>query len=180
MNAVVDKTLIDRLYEASQAGVKIHLIIRGICCLRPGVKGLSENIEVISILGRFLEHSRIFYFQSNGQERIYLSSADWMPRNMDRRIEILFPIEGKENKHRIKHEILMALLADNTKARVLDGKGNYNLRKPKDGEEAISAQHKFIKIAREQGVKSLSYEEAIHHDFSKKGRPVAKKDRNKR
>lgn len=180
MNALVDKTLIDRLYEASHAGIKVHLIIRGICCLRPGVKGLSENIEVISILGRFLEHSRIFYFHANGQDRIFLGSADWMPRNMDRRVEILFPIDGKENKNRIKNEILMTLLADNTKARTLDAKGNYTLRKPREGEEPVNAQHKFIKIAREKGVKSLSYEEAIHHDFSKKGRPVAKKDRPKR
>src|SRR5262249_57025950 len=98
MNALVDEDIIRALYDASKAGVRIRLNVRGICCLKPGVKGLSDTIEVVSIVDRFLEHARIFYFANGGDEDIYLSSADWMPRNLDRRIEILFPIDDRENR----------------------------------------------------------------------------------
>ena len=125
MNAFSDKTLIKKLYEASKAGVKIDLIVRGICCLRPGIKGISENITVRSIVGRFLEHSRAYYFHHNGEERLFLSSADLMTRDMENRVEILFPIFDGQIKKRIK-EILLIYLADNTKAREQDEFGQYH------------------------------------------------------
>ncbi|MBM4764507.1 RNA degradosome polyphosphate kinase [Bacillus sp. B15-48] len=125
MNSLTDKRIIIKLYEASSAGIKIDLIIRGICCLRPGIAKVSDNIRVISIVGRFLEHSRIFYFHHNGEEKVFLSSADWMTRNMDKRIEILFPIFEGRLKQRIKH-ILQLHLNDNTKARELTSSGTYH------------------------------------------------------
>ncbi len=176
-NGLVDQQIIDKLYEASCAGVKIKLIIRGICCLRPGVPGLSENIEVISIIDRFLEHSRIFYFKAAGLHRVFVGSADLMARNMNRRIEATFPIEDTDIKHRIIHEILGITLSDNVKARELNADGTYTLRTPAEGEEVIRSQEKFIQLAREEGVKSLPYDKAIKHAGSKKdsGRPIAKK-----
>ncbi len=125
MNSLTDKTIIMKLYEASNAGVKIDLIIRGICCLRPGIKSVSENIRVRSIVGRFLEHSRIYYFHHNGEEKIFLSSADLMTRNMDRRVEILFPIFEGDSKIRLK-DVLASALADNVKAREQDADGRYH------------------------------------------------------
>jgi polyphosphate kinase len=124
MNSLTDKPIIMKLYEASCAGVTIELIIRGICCLKPGVAGVSENITVRSILGRYLEHSRIFYFHRNGKEVIYLSSADWMTRNMEKRIEIVFPVYSAHIKERIK-EVLFISLEDNQKARMLQSDGSY-------------------------------------------------------
>jgi len=125
VNSLVDEGIIKKLYEASCAGVKINLIVRGICCLKPGVKGLSENIEVRSIIGRFLEHSRIFYFYNDGDEKIYLASADWMSRNLDRRVELMFPVEEKYNYQRIK-SVLDIYLSDNIKARKLNSDGVYS------------------------------------------------------
>ena len=119
LNSVVDPAIISAMYEASSAGVKITLIVRGICCLIPGVKGLSENIEVISIVGRYLEHSRVYYFYNNGEEEIYLSSADFMQRNLDRRVEIAFPIEDQKLKDEINRTLIKASLKDNIKARIL-------------------------------------------------------------
>lgn len=135
MNSLTDKSIIMKLYEASSAGVKIDLIIRGICCLRPEIKGVSENIRVRSIVGRFLEHSRIYNFHHNGEEKTYLSSADMMTRNMDRRVEILFPIFDGDIKNRLNH-ILASALADNVKAREQDEEGVYHyvLRGKKDPE----------------------------------------------
>ena len=118
MNALEDIQIIEKLYAASQAGVKIRMIVRGICSLVPGVEGLSENIEVRSIVGRFLEHSRIFYFNNNGNGRVFLSSADWMTRNFDRRIELLFEITKPEIKSHVQF-ILDNYLKDTRKARVL-------------------------------------------------------------
>ncbi|AWB09700.1 polyphosphate kinase [Thermodesulfobium acidiphilum] len=138
MNALVDDEIIDELYDASSKGVKIDLIIRGICCLRPGIKGISENIRVISIVGRFLEHSRIFYFKNNSNEEVYLSSADWMPRNLDRRIEIIFPIENERIKERIKR-CLNIMLKDNTKARELREDGTY-VRVTQSSQNKIDSQ----------------------------------------
>ncbi|MBW3637040.1 MAG: polyphosphate kinase 1, partial [Armatimonadetes bacterium] len=117
MNSLVDPSAIKALYRASQAGVQIDLIVRGICCLRPGIPGLSENIRVRSIIGRFLEHSRVFYFQNGGEEEILCGSADWMPRNFFRRVEIIFPILDPHLRDRLKNEVLLGALADNTKAR---------------------------------------------------------------
>ena len=125
MNSLVDANIIDALYDASCAGVKIDLIVRGICCLRPGVPGLSENITVRSITGRFLEHSRIYYFYNEGQEDIYLSSADWMPRNLIRRVELLFPVEDPDCKARVM-EVLDVELEDTVRSHFLDSDGSYH------------------------------------------------------
>lgn len=125
MNSLVDASIIDALYEASCAGVAIDLIVRGICCLRPGVPGLSENITVRSITGRFLEHSRIYYFYNEGQEDIYLSSADWMPRNLIRRVELLFPVEDPDCKARVM-EVLNVELEDTVRSHFLDSDGSYH------------------------------------------------------
>ena len=173
MNALVDKSIIDKLYEASQKGVEIELIVRGICCLKPGILGLSEKIRVRSIVDRFLEHSRIFFFNNSGQEEFYLSSADWMPRNMDRRIEILFPIKSTELKKRLSNEILETYLLDNEKVRFLSSDGSYN--KPDYKEQTrIKAQARFIEIARQRGLKSLPYEKAVRHNPELKSRPLAR------
>ena len=125
MNSLTDKAIIEKLFEASQAGVKIQLIIRGICCLKPGIPGISENIEVVSIVGRLLEHSRIYYFHNNGDERIYLSSADVMTRNMIKRVEILFPVEDKNIAARLL-DFMNLQLSDNQKGRYQDQYGNYH------------------------------------------------------
>jgi polyphosphate kinase len=125
MNALVDPDVIRALYRASQAGVKIDLLVRGICCLRPGVEGVSDNIRVASVVDRFLEHSRIFSFHNGGKDELYLSSADWMPRNFIRRVELLFPVEDPAIKARVRDEILAVMLADNVKTRVLRPDGSY-------------------------------------------------------
>src|SRR5262249_14795732 len=124
-NSLTDTILIEELYNASNAGVPITLIVRGVCCLRPGVPGLSENIRVVSILGRFLEHSRIYLFENGGNHEIYLSSADLMHRNLNRRVEILFPIEDPDHCRRLHREIIDNALADNTKASWLQPDGTY-------------------------------------------------------
>jgi polyphosphate kinase len=125
LNSLVDGETIEALYQASQAGVPIDLVIRGICCLRPGLPGISENIRVRSIVDRFLEHSRVMVFGDAGKERIYLSSADWMPRNFERRVEVMFPVEAPELKRRICEEIIPVYLRDNSRARVLMPDGSY-------------------------------------------------------
>ncbi len=139
MNSITDKPIITKLYDASQAGVKIDLIVRGICCLRPGIKGISENIRVISIIDRYLEHSRIFYFYQNGKEDLYCSSADWMTRNMRKRIEILFPILDAGHKSYIK-DMLALQLVDNVKARIQRADGSYVYLKQEAGQERIQSQ----------------------------------------
>ena len=146
MNALVDPEIIATLYEASQAGVQIDLVIRGICCLRPGLSEVSENIRVISIVGRYLEHSRIFYFQNDGQEEIYLGSADWMPRNLDRRVEAITPVEEPSLVKRLK-EILEILLEDNRYAWELQADGTYIQRHPQADESERSAQNIFMEMA---------------------------------
>lgn len=138
VNSLVDPQIIDCLYDASQSGVKIDLIVRGICCLRAGVPGLSENITVRSIIGRFLEHSRIYYFYNDGQEDLFLSSADWMPRNLDRRIELLFPIEDQQVHSRVM-EVLDVNLADTVKARIMQPDGSYT-RIDRRGKPLIDSQ----------------------------------------
>jgi polyphosphate kinase len=125
MNALLDKNIITALYRASQAGVKVDLLVRGTCALRPGVRGISDNIRVTSIVGRFLEHSRIYYFANGGQEVIYLGSADWMPRNLYERVEVMFPVKDPMLRDRIRHEMLDAYLADSLKSRVLRPDGSY-------------------------------------------------------
>lgn len=152
MNSLVDPRVIRALYRASQAGVQIDLIVRGICCLRPGVPGVSENIRVISIVDRFLEHSRVFVFGEGGRQRIYASSADWMPRNFQRRVEVMFPIEDPAGRKRIMEEVLGICLQDNVKARVLQPDGTY-IRVPA-GEPRIQTQVVLSERAREQRVVS--------------------------
>ncbi|HOT91343.1 MAG TPA: polyphosphate kinase 1 [Anaerolineae bacterium] len=140
MNQLVDKECIVALYRASQAGVKVDLQVRGICCLRPGIPGVSENIRVTSIVGRFLEHTRIFYFHNGGDEEILLGSADLMPRNLDRRVETLFPIEAPELRTAIRDHILRIHLRDNVQARLLTPEGVYKRIHAKPGEEEINSQ----------------------------------------
>lgn len=140
LNSLVDPVIISALYEASNSGVEIKLIVRGICCLVPGVQNLSENIEVKSIVGRFLEHSRIFYFFNNGNEEIYLSSADMMQRNLDRRVEVAFPIEDQTLKQELIKTVIKYCLKDNVKARKLNQDGTYTLIKASDGEKKINSQ----------------------------------------
>lgn len=142
MNSLVDPTIITTLYEASQVGVEIDLIVRGICCLRPGVKQISEKIRVISIVGRYLEHSRIFYFQNNGAEELYIGSADWMPRNLDRRVEAVTPVEEPDLAKDLQ-EILSIMLSDNRQAWELQPDGSYVQRRPKSGEPERNA-HKLL------------------------------------
>jgi polyphosphate kinase len=142
MNALVEQNVIRALFAASQAGVEIDLIIRGICCLRPGVPGVSENIRVRSIIGRFLEHTRVFYFHNNGKEEIFGSSADWMDRNLHSRVETCFPIEDKKVRERMIRE-LKYYLEDNTRAWELQSSGCYVLSTPGKA-EPVSAQLRLL------------------------------------
>ncbi|MBD2438629.1 polyphosphate kinase 1 [Nostoc sp. FACHB-110] len=146
MNSLVDPQIIATLYEASRAGVEIDLIIRGICCLRPGLKDISENIRVISIVGRFLEHSRIFYFYNNSQEEIYIGSADWMRRNLDRRVEVITPIQDQDIAKDLQ-EILGIMLADNRQAWELQADGTYIQRRPGDDCPEANSQITFMNMA---------------------------------
>ena len=147
MNSLVDPEIISALYEASQVGVNIDLIIRGICCIRPKVKGLSDRIRVISVIGRFLEHSRIFYFSNGGEEQVYIGSADWMPRNLDARVEVITPVEEGALIKELK-QILEIILADNRQAWDLKADGTYIQRVPKDGEPEMSSQKHFMSQGR--------------------------------
>jgi polyphosphate kinase len=146
MNALCEGEVIEALYQASQAGVKIDLVIRGVCSLRPGVRGLSENITVRSVVDRFLEHSRIFYFENDGKPEIYLGSADWMPRNFFRRVESVFPIEDPALRRRISDELLAIPLADEAKAWFLQPDGSYH-RKARKSRRPIRSQVEFIRLA---------------------------------
>jgi polyphosphate kinase len=156
MNALLDKTVVQALYRASQAGVEIDLIVRGICALRPGVRGVSDRIRVRSIVGRFLEHSRIYYFGNDGDEEIYIGSADWMPRNLYERVEVLVPLRDEMLRQRVHSEILDAYLADNRKARILLNNATYirawqtpgsRSRRPPMGAAAFSAQDFLMSVA---------------------------------
>jgi polyphosphate kinase len=150
LNALVDQELIEKLYEASCAEVTIDLIVRGICCLRPKIPGLSENIRVISIVGRFLEHSRIYYFENAGDMSVYLSSADWMPRNFFRRIEVAFPIETPALRDQIINDVIPTFLHDRVKARELQPDGTYRRLKPEGPEPVRQAQWQFREVSRER------------------------------
>ena len=147
MNALVDKRMIRLLYEASQAGVQIDLLVRGICCLRPGIRGVSENIRVISIVGRFLEHSRIYYFRNAGKEEIYLGSADLMPRNLNRRVEVIFPVRDSKAIRHLRDEVLATYLADVAKARYMQPDGNYVRDANHAVDGATNSQQWFINRA---------------------------------
>jgi polyphosphate kinase len=147
MNALLDKNVIEALYRASQAGVPIDLNVRGMCSLRPGVPGISDNIVVRSVVGRLLEHSRIFYFENGGEDEVYISSADWMPRNLYERIEVLCPVLDPTLKQRVKNEILAAYLADNVKSRFLNRNGDYVRAPRRRGQQDFSAQDFLIAVA---------------------------------
>jgi len=156
VNSLLDKDIVRALYSASQAGVEIDLLVRGICSLRPGIRGISDRIRVRSIVGRFLEHSRIFYFENGGDPEVYLGSADWMPRNLHERVEVLFPLKSPLLRDRVVHEILAALLADNVKTRFLQKDGRYlrpwqspkgRGKRPPRGVAAFSAQDFLIGLA---------------------------------
>jgi len=146
MNSLVDTQIIATLYEASRAGVQIDLIVRGVCCLRPGMKEISENIRVISIVGRFLEHSRIYYFYNKGQEEIYIGSADLMPRNLDRRVEVITPVQDSDIAKDLQ-EILGIMLADNRQVWELQPDGSYIQRRPCDDCPEASSQKALMSMA---------------------------------
>lgn len=158
MNSLCDQEIIAALYEASAAGVQIDLIVRGICCLKVGIPGVSENIRVRSIVGNFLEHSRIFYFYNNGNEELYMGSADWMPRNLDRRVEIIFPVLDPKLQRKVRH-ILQVELEDNTKAHLLTADGTYN-KQDKRGKVLVNSQLQFC----EEAVKAVPKEENRYKD----------------
>ncbi|HKP71972.1 MAG TPA: polyphosphate kinase, partial [Pyrinomonadaceae bacterium] len=145
INRLADVEVIRALYDASQAGVSIDLIVRSICMLRPGVAGLSETITVRSIVGRFLEHSRVFYFANGGEEEFYTGSSDWMPRNLNRRVEVVTPVHDPQLRRHLKDVILAAYLRDNVKARRLLPDGSYERIQPAEGEEKFDAQLHFMK-----------------------------------
>jgi len=140
VNSIVDPHMIQILYKASQAGVKVDLFIRGMCCLRPDIKGVSENIRVVSIVGRYLEHSRIYYFHNHGKEEIYLGSADLMERNLDNRVEVVFPVEKPEHVQHLRKNVLAAYFRDNARARIMHSDGTYTRLQPKDKSEKIDVQ----------------------------------------
>jgi polyphosphate kinase len=180
LNSLVEETLITALYEASQAGVKIDLIIRGICCLRPGVAGVSENIRVVSIVGRFLEHSRIYFFGNGGKPKVYLGSADWMPRNLFRRVEVVFPVRDPALRKRMTDEILPTYLADCIKARVLGSDGVYTRSTCPEG-KGSQAQLTFRNLAREAASRRVDKGKADFHlsgplPFARTEKPGHKKE----
>jgi polyphosphate kinase len=150
MNSLVDADVIAALYAASQAGVRIELLVRGICCLRPGIPGVSENIRVRALVDRFLEHARIFYFRHGGAEEVFGSSADWMPRNFRRRVEVMYPILDEVLKRRVIDEILGLTQKDNSKAWALRTDGSYSRITPKDGEPVLRSQQRFMELTRER------------------------------
>jgi polyphosphate kinase len=164
LNALVDQEIIEKLYEASCSDVTIDLIVRGICCLRPKIPDLSENIRVISIVGRFLEHSRVFYFENAGQPKVFLSSADWMPRNFYRRIELAFPVENPALRDRIINEVLPSFLHDRVKARELQSDGKYRRLKPEGSEPRAQAQWHFREVSRERAKKMTGSRKKLRAD----------------
>jgi polyphosphate kinase len=155
MNALSDVRMARLLYRASMAGVRCQLIVRGVCCLRPGLPGVSENIEVVSIVGRFLEHSRVYWFHNGGKEEIYIGSADLMSRNIERRVEVLFPLEDPRLVRRVKEEILDTYLADSVKTRRMLPNGGYARKKAGDARKRIESQAKLLKMARRASANNL-------------------------
>jgi polyphosphate kinase len=157
MNALIDKQMIEAFYAASTAGVRIRLNVRGICALRPGVPGVSDNIEVYSIVDRFLEHSRIYYFLNGGDEEVYLASADMMTRNLDRRVELMFPIEDKNHKALVLHT-LRSMFRDTVKCRQLTADGTYVPVTPAPGEEPFRVQYVLMEEAQRRAAQARERE----------------------
>lgn len=180
LNSLVDPTVISALYRASQAGVRVDLIVRGICCLVPGAPGLSENIQVISIIDRFLEHSRVFVFRNGGKPEAFVASGDWMPRNFLRRFEVTFPILNETLKARVENQILATFLADNVKAWRLLSDGTYERRI--GGSPPVRSQERFIEITRSEAVRLEPYEDIITTPGSarRKAKKSKKKEREKK
>ncbi|MFT5991817.1 MAG: polyphosphate kinase [Bradymonadia bacterium] len=173
LNSLVDPGLIRALYRASQAGVTVRLVVRGICCLRPGVPGVSENIEVTSVVDRYLEHSRAFYFRHGGEELVFVSSADWMPRNLFRRVEAMFPVEDGELMARVRDEIIGGALEENVCCWVLQPDGTY--AKPPASKKPVRSQLRYIELARRAGLKSIPYESAVRQPRERKKRSKSRK-----
>jgi polyphosphate kinase len=155
VNAIVDPYFIELLYEASQAGVKVDLLVRSMCCLRPGIKGVSDNVKVVSIVGRYLEHSRLYYFYNDGVDEIYMGSADLMPRNLNHRVEVVFPVADTEQVRYLRDEVLEMYLHDNTRARVLQEDGTYLRLQPSSEEKAVDVQEALMKKSREKDTKKV-------------------------
>ncbi len=175
LNSLVDRETIEALYRASQAGVPIKLLVRGICCLRPGLDGISENIEVRSIVDRFLEHSRIFVFGEGSKAKVYLSSADWMPRNFERRVEVMFPIEAPEIKRYLCKKVLPTYWQDNTRSRRLMPDGTYIRSTVWHGEDTHRSQHELLEV---QNGRSL--QPALADQLSSNGKPASSKSGKKK
>jgi polyphosphate kinase len=167
INGLLEPAIVQALYRASQAGVRIDLICRGICALRPGIPGVSENIRVISIVDRFLEHSRIFYFGNGGDHQVYIGSADWMDRNLSRRVEVVFPVEQPSLKQRLVREIIATSLADNMKARELLPDGSWRRVTPQQGQPRVRSQERFLEIAAQNAVGRLLDEQAPPIPYAK-------------
>jgi polyphosphate kinase len=153
INGLLEPKVVQAIYRASQAGVKIDLICRGICALRPGIPGISENVRVVSVVDRFLEHSRIFYFGNGGDPQVYIGSADWMDRNLSRRVEVVFPVEPPDLKQRLITEILATNLADNVKASELQADGTYKRLSIQNGEPVVRSQERFLELARANAIR---------------------------
>jgi polyphosphate kinase len=148
VNGLTDPQIVDRLYRASGAGVQLDLIVREMCILRPGVPGLSENIRVVSVVGRFLEHHRIYYFRNGGREEVYLGSADLMPRNLDRRVETVFPVEDEGWRTYLRDDVLRLYLRDTVRSHELRADGTYVRRSPPPGVPPVDAQESLLAAAR--------------------------------
>src|SRR5439155_27279915 len=147
LNGLLEPAIVQALYRASRAGVKIDIVCRGICALRPQLPGISDNIHVYSIVDRFLEHSRVFYFGNAGEPLVYIGSADWMDRNLSRRVEVVFPVEAPELKQRLIRKVLATSLGDNEKARELLPDGSYRRVVPANGQPSVRSQQRFLEIA---------------------------------
>jgi polyphosphate kinase len=149
INGLIEPAIVKALYRASQAGVRIDVVCRGVCALRPGLPGVSDNVRVMSVVDRFLEHSRVYYFENAGDPEVYIGSADWMDRNLSRRVEVVFPIEQADLKARLIDEVLRTTMSDNVKARVLRADGSYEQVRPKDAEPQVRSQQRFLELAEE-------------------------------
>jgi len=179
MNALADRDVVKALYRASNAGVQVDLLIRGICCLRPSLPGLSERIRVTSVVDRFLEHARVWYFHGRGEKKLYLASGDWMQRNFVRRVDVAFPIEAPELKERILSEILGTMVADTAKARVLRPDGTYERIQPAAGGAPVRSQEQFMALARRAAFSDASRSPTVEPLLAAAGKTEPRQKRRK-